>query len=282
LDGLFGDQSARALSTYQKSAGLPPTGAVDAETWQHLVSPQPPSLMARCLQVTADFEGHGFGRVVGNEDGAGLTWGIIGFTLASGSLQRVLAEVRDRALTGLKAAFGPFTPGLLHMLEAPRAEQLRWALGICRAQGGHDVHPAWTAAFRLLGQQPEVQGIQLAHTQPYWQRAHIDARRFGLRTELGLALCFDIAVQNGGIDPRTAADIRQAVASLTSPTEAAIRRMIATAVAAQSRPVWVEAVRRRTLALASGQGEVNQARYDLATWGLADVPAEGEMGDATG
>jgi len=87
-DGLFGDQTARALATYQKAVDLPPSGAVDAETWQLLVSPQPPGLRERCLQVTADFEDHGFARVIGNVDGAGLTWGIIGFTLASGSLQR--------------------------------------------------------------------------------------------------------------------------------------------------------------------------------------------------
>lgn len=39
-----------------------------------------PAALDRSLQVTAAFEGHGFGMLQGNWDGAWLTWGIIGFT----------------------------------------------------------------------------------------------------------------------------------------------------------------------------------------------------------
>lgn len=70
---------------------------------------------------------------MGNIDGAGLTWGIIGFTLASGPLQQVLIEIRDRTLNGLKAAFGPFTPQLLQAEAAAPATINRELAGLRRA-----------------------------------------------------------------------------------------------------------------------------------------------------
>ena len=55
-----------------------------------------PDLKQRWLQLTADFEGTGFTKAVGNFDGAGLTWGIIDFTLLNGELGAVLKEIRTK------------------------------------------------------------------------------------------------------------------------------------------------------------------------------------------
>ena len=273
LDGVFGSQTEAALRAYQTEQRWLPTGAVDAKTWLHLVGPEPPGLQARWWE--ADFEGHSFTKVAGNVDGAGLTYGIIGFTLASGSLQRVLTEVRDRSLHHLTAAVGPFTPKLLQVLDAPRAEQLRWAQGLSQGRGGIEVHPVWAAAFRLLGRQAEVQTIQLAHVQPYWERALADATRCHLSTELGLALCFDIAVQHGGINSRDQPRIQERIEASTSTTEQDHRVIIAGVVAEHSQSAWRDTVQRRQLTLATGRGEVKQAAYDLASWGLAEVLAAG-------
>ena len=55
-------------------------------------------------------EGHGFTMVAGDFDGAGLTWGIIGFTLKHGEIQRI---VQERVVfapiweNGFIRAFGP-------------------------------------------------------------------------------------------------------------------------------------------------------------------------------
>jgi hypothetical protein len=46
-----------------------------------------PAVFDRSLQLTAAFEGHGFTKLEGNFDGAGLTWGIIGFTWSNNQLQ---------------------------------------------------------------------------------------------------------------------------------------------------------------------------------------------------
>jgi hypothetical protein len=41
-----------------------------------------------------------------------------------------------------------------------------------------------------------VQAIENAHAQHYWTAGAKLAQQFGLTTEVGLALCFDVAVQN--------------------------------------------------------------------------------------
>src|SRR2546423_9592441 len=78
-DGGFGGNSESAVRSFQQQNQLPATGKVDDQTWQKLMSSPAPELKQRCLQLTADFEGTGFTKAVGNFDGAGVTWGIIGF-----------------------------------------------------------------------------------------------------------------------------------------------------------------------------------------------------------
>jgi len=89
-----------------------------------------------------------------------------------------------------------------------------------------------------------------------------------------VALCFDIAVQNGGLDPRDARRLQERLAGTPPTPELARRVIIAEVVAAHSQPAWRDAVQRRKRTLATGQGQVNQARYALATWGLDEVPTE--------
>jgi hypothetical protein len=55
-------------------------------------------------------------------------------------------------------------------------------------------------AFERLGLHSVVQDVQIKHTRKYFDIAERDLNRFGVENELGLALCFDIAVQNGGIN----------------------------------------------------------------------------------
>src|SRR5262249_41947126 len=92
---------------------------------------------------------------------------------------------------------------------------------------------------------------------------------FALQTEMGLALCFDIAVQNGGIDcdvegPRISAWIAQHPAA----PERERRIAIADAVAENSRTQYVEDVRRRKRTIATGDGEVHATRYATRDWGI--------------
>jgi len=93
LDGLYGGGTERAVSLYQMEQTLEATGKVDDVTWQSLMRMDIPPIQERCLQLTAAFEGHGFGMIQGNWDGAWLTRGMIGFTLKHGELSRIVVEV---------------------------------------------------------------------------------------------------------------------------------------------------------------------------------------------
>jgi len=275
LDGFFTPQTAAALQAYQARHDLPPTGAVDAATWSQLIGPEPPSLLMRCLQVTADFDERSFTRIVARAEGLDVAWGILGFTLADGSLPRVLMAFRDRHPEQFDALCWPFAAEILQLLEAPLATQRRWAESLAHGQPAGKVHRAWTALFYLLGRDPLVQAIQLEQVHPSWRRALADAHRFGLQTELGAALCFDIAVCAEGIEhAHDAPQIQRFIEATAATTDQEVRVIIAHVVAGPGGDPRTDLLRRRWQTLATGQGRVHQAHYDLATWGLADMPID--------
>lgn len=273
VDGVYGGDTARALGDFQTRHGLIADGAVTDETWSALMREPAPPMRERCLQLTADFEGHGFHKAAGNFDGAGLTWGIIGFTLKSGQLQRILTEVQDKHPALIGQAFGGLAGELLRALELSRPAQIAWADGLSIGTDKTRIERPWEQAFAALGGAPEVQAIQLARVEPYWHTAERDARRFGLASEAGIALCFDIAVQNGGIDPEDEERrIRQALAGRPAAPEPEVRALIADVVAENSLPDYVEDVRRRKRTLATGDGAVHGARYATGDWGIGESP----------
>jgi hypothetical protein len=90
-----------------------------------------------------------------------------------------------------------------------------------------------------------------------------------LSSELGIALCFDIHVQNGGINKRA-----QSLLGERRPAdELTLRTAIAGAVAKCARAEYRDDVGTRKLAIATGRGRVHGADYVLENWGLEDLPA---------
>lgn len=272
VDGQFGDDTEQALKRFQAASGLDATGLVDLSTWNLAVSAEAPGLFDRCLQLTADFEGHGFGLVQGNFDGAGLTWGIIGFTLQSGGIQSVVQAADAVSRDLVDGSFGELADELRMRMHSPIAACVRWGDSISQGVRKVGVVQPWKVAFRLFGQIPEVQRIQIEGAGKYWRRASEIVRAYGLESELGHALAFDIAVQNGGIEEAEARRIERE-AALAPSGERHLLEIIANAVAEGSKPRWIENVRRRKLAIATGEGTVNRANYRLPDWGLDAVDA---------
>jgi hypothetical protein len=252
-------------------------GQVTLAGWQALTGAPAPTLRERALQLTSDFEQHGFGKIAGNFDGAWLTWGIIGFTLRHGEIQRILSEVHLRHPDLLREAFGPLEAELLNAINSSSAAQEAFANRISIGSHRFKVAPDWADAFATLGDFSEVQAIQMSGVDRYWEIATRDMKRFQLNTELGAALCFDIAVQNGGIDFQTErTSIERRLAQNPPAHEKAKRTVIADVVAENSKPQWVEDVRSRKRTIATGEGDVHGATYRLEDWGLIDaVPQEG-------
>jgi hypothetical protein len=269
VDSWYGRGTAAAVSAHQSAHSLPATGVVDSDTWTSLLPGSPlPSLVQRCLDLTGAFEGHDYTLAVGNFDGAWLTWGIVGFTLKHGALAKILFEAERTCPGALQLAFADHTPEIMAILRSKPQQQEQWADSVT-VRGGLLAEP-WRTAFRTLGKSVEVQKIQqsVAETD-YFQPALDTARRFRLASELGIALCFDIHVQNGGINKRA----QSLLGETPRADELALRTAIAEAVAKSARPEYRDDVRTRKRAIATGKGRVHGADYLLENWGLQELPA---------
>lgn len=269
-DGIYGQDTAAAVKAFQLKNSLPATGEVDEATWQLLMKTPIPSASDRSLQLTACLEGHGFGLAEGNFDGALLTWGIIGFTMLSGEVESIICAVHNTSPQCVTDAFGDNTEQLLGIMNASRTDQANWANAIT-VDGGLLAEP-WRSMFQSFGSMPQVEAEQLRRVQnDYLNPAIKLARTLGLSSELGLALCFDIQVQDGGIETSAMEAITSQSNSGTS--ESMMRTIVANAVANSARPQYQADVRSRKMTIATGSGSVHGRTYLLSSWGLGEFAA---------
>lgn len=275
IDGDYGGLTENAVVAFRKRAKLGAEPTIDMATWKQLTGEPLPGVRDRALQLTASFEGHGFTLAQGNFDGAGVTWGVIGFTLKYRSLPKIVlaAAAKDRGL--VEQAFGNKTTELIRVMNAKWPAQLAWAdklsLGATKAR----LAEPWRSAFARFGELPDVQALQLREVEvAYFQPARKTAKALGLTTELGLALCFDIHVQNGSIVPKASAEIAKQRAAHPIHDERELRAIVAHAVANASNPTYKQDVLSRKLAFATGAGVVHGSTYVLRNWGLAEVAAK--------
>lgn len=278
-DGIYGNDTGKAVQAFQSDQSLAATGAVDETTWTALVNAPAPAVGERSLQLTSSFENHGFGLAIGNCDGALLTWGIIGFTMASGEVKEIVLAIHRSAPELVAQAFGAGADSLLSILETSRDEQKAWADSITLPNGM--LAEPWRTRFQTFGSFPEVQQEQIRRVQrDYLAPAIRTAKKLGFTSELGLALCFDIQVQNGGIKTAAASQIKEQ--RRPEMSEAELRTVVANAVADRSKRKWREDVRRRKLTIATGEGVVHGYHYVLENWGLAAEFAAAELEGVAG
>jgi len=274
-DGLYGRDTGAAVTSFQQARGLPTTGFVDDATWQALMQKPLPATNIRSLELTAAFEGHGYTLAQGNWDGAWLTWGIIGFTLKHGEVSQIILSIQANTPQLVRQAFGDKADELIRVMRDSPENQQAWANSV--SVGSRLVEP-WRSGFALLGQFPQVQEAQRQRAfSDYFVPAVNTAKSFSLKSELGLALAFDIHVQNGGVHSTARAAIQNALAAQPPSTEQALREIIANAVADAADPSFSADVRQRKLTVARGVGEVHGGHFVLANWGLSESPAS-ELG----
>ena len=263
VDGQYGGNTTRALAAFQAAQGLASTGTLDDDTWTPLMNAPLPTVSERALELTASIEGHGYTLAQGNFDGALLTWGIVGFTMKSGEVQKIILEVNDRSPQTVIDAYQDQAPTVLSIMRDTAANQLAWAQQHTLPNGGLD--QPLKSMFAAFGSDPIVQAVQLAHVRAdYTLPAIATAKQYGLTSELGLALCFDCHVQNGGI--HAAAEIE--AKSYPGITEADLLKIVAAAVASAANPRWQADVLARKSMIATGTGTVHGFAYNLINWGL--------------
>jgi len=270
-DGVYGNDTITALSQLQSVRSLPVTGAVEEATWQQLTTEPLPTLFERCLSITAEFEGHGFGLLQGNFDGAGLTWGVIGFTLSNGEIQKLLAEAEAIVPGTLDRVLGPLAPVWREKTALPLARQVAWADSISSGPDKSRVPPEWKSAFARLGDEPIVKRLQMQRAyDAYFVPAAATARKLRLSSELGVALCFDCHVQNGKSRVQAVTELAPLAGRIA---EAEMRTRLANRVADLSSPRWREDVRGRKTTLALGEADFRGRHFRLAHWGLGEFAA---------
>jgi peptidoglycan hydrolase-like protein with peptidoglycan-binding domain len=267
VDGIFGNDTVRALRTYQVTRRLTGSDEVDTDCWSALTGKDVPTLFERVLGLTAAIEGHGYDLALGNWDGAWLTWGIVGFTLKHGEVSRIVLSLEHSAPDLIERAFGAHKSQLLAIMQSEASAQRRWADSITLGNGG--LTEPWRSGFRVLGSFAATRELQRERARiSYYEPARVSARKLGLSTELGLSLCFDIHVQNGSVGEQL---ITQALAQLPRRSQPQLRAFVANAVADRARAEYRADVRTRKLAIANGEGVVHGLKLRLARWGLAEL-----------
>ena len=265
VDGIWGNKTALALGRWQTAKGMAPTEIVDDATWAGLINNPSPPLAQRALQLTGDWEGTHYGGANGNFDGQGITWGVVGFTWGNGELQGILSEIDTQYSNLFNLAFGAGAGQMRNILGMSLPAQMTWARSISAAGGNSIVQP-WSDAFAELGTFPEVQDIENEHAQHYWNAGLHFAQTFGLQSEAGLALCFDIAVQDS-VSDALIAQIQQQLGACAG-NESAMMKVIASEIANEANPKYQAVVLARKMTFATGQGLVNGDNYDIRCWGI--------------
>jgi peptidoglycan hydrolase-like protein with peptidoglycan-binding domain len=271
IDADYGGGTVTAIKGFQVSKGLPQTGEIDDVTWEKLMDAPIPSVEDRCLGLTAAFEGHGFTLAQGNFDQAGVTWGIIGFTLIGGELKTIFTEACSEDENGVRACFGDDLDVLRAVFDKSKDEQLAWADSISEGQSKAKLKEPWVSAFAKFGESELGQRLQLERVNNRYQKKAGDiVAKYGLTTELGRSLAFDIAVQNGSVNDAAAAQIEAQMKP--DMTQQQKREVIATAVGENAKNVaFRQDVLTRKLTIARGEGVVHGTSYVLRNWGLADL-----------
>ncbi len=265
-DGWYGNDTHNAVKSFQSSKATPTTGLVDDGLWLTFMTIPIPTVPQRALQLTASFEGHGFGLAEGNFDGALLTWGIIGFTMGAGEVQEIVLAINNSHPEIVQQAFGSNADELIGVMQADRASQITWANQHTLPKGS--LAEPWKTMFATFGSFPEVQAEQMNHVQSdYMLPAIQTAKSLGFTSELGLALSFDIHVQDGGVKNTALQQIQQN--SAPGMAESDLRVVVANAVADWANPSWIDDVRARKLAIAQGHGTVHGHLFVMDNCGLS-------------
>lgn len=238
------------------------------------------SLEKRILGLTASFEtGIGFpecfGAVSGNFDGQGLSFGALQWCIGQGSLQELFNTVRREYLNVLTDVFTKDQLSQFeNMLDATLTDQIKWAKSIQITERRPNnsfrwiIIPEWKKSLQNLGLTEEMIGIQVAAASVRFAKAKNNCTVYDLHSERGLALMFDINVQNGHVDVKGAGSKimsdYQGLTNLTgSELEVERMRIIAHRRSEVSKPQWVQDVLSRKMTIAEGVGIVHGKKYSL-------------------
>lgn len=227
----------------------------------------------KCFALTGTFEGGGYSTLIGNFDGAGMSFGFLQWNFYSGTLQPLLKAMHAAGPETFKKACTVFVKtfdkevdlsgDLLRVCRAmTNAEAVAWISQ--RQDEGHRLLPHWTKLFKNLAAVPGFQAVQRQFAQTYWKLALNYMPKFGFKSERGLALLFDICVQAGSVTNGSLG--RYAADPGSKGDEVARMAALARAVQFQDSRKWVQRdLLSRKMTIALGKGIVHGGSFNLET-----------------
>jgi hypothetical protein len=229
-----------------------------------------------------------YGVMSGNFDGAGGSFGVIQFNWKSGTIQPILRDLINDHPADMQAAFtstADYNTIVDVVLNRTTANQILWGDSISDPTNKHKVIEPWNTYFVTLGSFQSCQDRQMQACQNYFNTANTWASDFGLWSRRGYALCFDNAVQYGGMNSTCHTDIMNFIAALPSYYSAEFKelktmRYFAWRVCQDHQGTYYQSALDRRNSIANGSGNVygypvSTAPYDLNLEpnGLLAIPA---------
>jgi hypothetical protein len=219
----------------------------------------------------------GFYGLSGNFDGQGLSFGLVNWTIGTGSLQPLLREFAAEHPARWAAIFGRHAEGFLQLMsrkgKLAEKEQHRFAVeqmnkvSIVGKREKWEIKEPWAGYFLLLSEDPAFRGIQIRHVRILLKRAGEYCRQFRLKSEMAFAFMFDAVSSHGkswltkmiGGQRRRQILIVERLKALVAQygvgriPEREILLAIADVLGATSAPRWADKVRQRKRWFVTGE-----------------------------
>jgi hypothetical protein len=213
---------------------------------------------------TSNVQPAAFGIMSGDHDGAGGSYGLIQWNWKSGTLQPIFRDLVNLHPADVQAAFtvtADYNKFVDVVLNYSVANQMAWGSSITDQTNKHKVIDPWNTYFVTLGTMQSCRDRQMAAVQPYYNQADQWASDFGLWTRRGYALCFDNAVQYGGMLTACHTDILNFAASVQNKytpeyRELLIMRYFAWRVCQDHPGTYYQSALDRRMGIANGSGMV--------------------------
>jgi hypothetical protein len=227
----------------------------------------------KALEITSTLETGkrgGFYGLSGNFDGQGLSFGLVNWTIGTGSLQPLLRDFAREQPARWAAIFGGDAGRFLTLItpksNAAIRDQHRFAIEEMNAKrtlNGRtlwSIREPWQSRFRKLSEDPAFQQIQIRYVRDLLARAAYFCRYFSLTSERAFAFMFDAVSSHGkwwltkkigGVEKRRQL-LRERLAA-GKPPELELLLIIAEVLGATSAPRWAEKVRARKRWFVTGQ-----------------------------
>ena len=149
----------------------------------------------------------GFFGLTGNFDGQGLSFGLVNWTIGTGSLQPLLREFAAEHPSRWRAAFGPHASSFLTLIarkgKAAQAEQLRFAIEemntstVVKGKRKWSIREPWYTYFKNLSEDVAFQRIEVRHVRDLLDRARYFCELFKLTSERAYTFMFDAVSSHG-------------------------------------------------------------------------------------